>query len=166
MYRTPSVLLYFALSTTLSACAASMPSGPPSVDISKFTAGINAEAAVHNRPDPLERKVDLSRSQLIGESRTNVLQELGTPMGVVKDGNNSCDAYLYTPGQMNCARGGSCSISQKLTEALTPPVFTTIYSYSAPHGASCSAVKCEKHMVLICYGPDNNLTELREYNSA
>jgi hypothetical protein len=142
------------------------PTSPPTVDMSEFIASGNAQAAAHGRPKPLERKVDLSNSQLVGESYVHVIQDLGMPMGIVKDGNSTCDAYMYDPGVKACIGGGSCSISQKLARAMTPPVFTTIYSYAAPRGASCSATTCEKHLVLICYGPDGNLKDVREFNSA
>lgn len=103
------------------------------------------------RPDP----VDLSQFA-IGESRIQIIEQIGSPTATVKDGDNSCDVYkLYTRGPGAVSRGAIAvgeAAADVVTLGLTEVLFTPVEG----------ATRNSKHTVLMCYDKDNKLTACKE----
>ncbi len=90
----------------------------------------------------------------VGESRINVIADLGTPVSTVKNGDKDCDVYkLCTEGP---GAGGKAAIAagevvaDVFTLGLTELIFTPVEA----------ATRGCLHTVMACYGPDNKLASL------
>jgi hypothetical protein len=106
------------------------------------------------RPTP----VDLS-DFAVGESRIQVIEQLGAPTATVKDGDNSCDVYkLYTHGPGGVSKGliaffeGAADV---VTIGLAEVLFTPVET----------ATRNSKHAVMMCYDKDAKLAAVRESDS-
>ncbi len=106
------------------------------------------------RPDP----VDLSQFA-VGESRVQVIEQIGAPTAQVKDADNSCDVYkLYTRGPGPVMKGAIAvgeAAADVVTLGLAEVLFTPIEA----------ATRNSKHTVMMCYDKDNKLAAVRESGS-
>jgi len=100
----------------------------------------SACAATQPQPDPFNQFV-------VGQSRVQVVEQLGMPHGSIKDGANSCDIYpVYSPVSGYPLR----FLAAVLTSGLS-----TLYTVETR----------TQHNVLLCYGPDSRLIVVRESTS-
>jgi len=103
------------------------------------------------RPDP----VDIHQFT-IGESRINILAELGNPIASATDSGNSCDIYkLYTHGPSPVMKGviaAGEAAADVFTLGLTEVAETPVEA----------ATRNSKHTVLFCYGSDSKLVSVKE----
>jgi hypothetical protein len=106
------------------------------------------------RPDP----VDLSQFA-VGESRVQVIEQIGAPTAQVKDADNSCDVYkLYTRGPGSVTKGAIAvgeAAADVVTLGLAEVLFTPVEA----------ATRNSKHTVMMCYDKDNKLAAVRESGS-
>jgi len=108
------------------------------------------------RPDP----VDLDQF-VVGESRMNVLAELGNPVATQDDDNsdNSCDIYkLYTHGPEAVGKGAIAAgeaAADVVTLGLAEVLFTPVEA----------ATRNSKHTVIFCYNDDKKLVSVKESDS-
>jgi hypothetical protein len=90
----------------------------------------------------------------VGESRVNVISDLGAPLSSVKNGNNDCDVYkLCTEGPGGAGKAAIAAgevIADVFTLGLTELIFTPVEA----------ATRGCLHTVMACYGPDNKLASL------
>ena len=107
-----------------------------------------------NRPDP----VDMSQFAT-GESRINVVSQLGSPTSTLPDKGNSCDIYkLYTKGPGKLLKGAIAAgeiVADIVTVFLAELIFTPTEA----------ATKDDRHAVVFCYNKDNNLVSLTQSDS-
>ena len=104
-----------------------------------------------SRPDP----VDISQF-IIGESRVQVISQIGAPEATVKDGDLSCDVYkLYTRGPGALGKGAIATteaVADVFTFGLAEVVTTPV------EGATSN----KKHTVMFCYDKDDKLVRTKE----
>ena len=90
----------------------------------------------------------------VGESRVNVIADLGAPVSTVKNGANDCDVYkLCTEGPGAAGKGAIAAgevVADVFTLGLTELIFTPVEA----------ATRGCLHTVMACYGPDNKLTNI------
>jgi len=90
----------------------------------------------------------------VGESRVNVMADLGAPVSTVKNGTNDCDVYkLCTEGPGAAGKGAIAAgevVADIFTLGLTELIFTPVEA----------ATRGCLHTVMACYGPDNKLASL------
>lgn len=143
--------------------------GPRTVTMAEFNAVVAAKNKADKTRQLAQRQIDLSSSQLPGIGRTQMLEQTGPPMAIMKDDTLSCDAFNFDPRVEGCAAGHDppCPEVIELRRALRDPqFFHVIYSDSAPAGAPCtSAAQCDPHIIMICYGADDKLRSVMEWNT-
>ncbi len=90
----------------------------------------------------------------VGESRVNVMADLGAPVPTVKNGQNDCDVYkLCTEGPGAAGKGAIAAgevVADVFTLGLTELIFTPVEA----------ATRGCLHTVMACYGPDNKLANI------
>jgi hypothetical protein len=90
----------------------------------------------------------------VGESRVNVMADLGAPLSSVKNGTNDCDVYkLCTEGPGAAGKGAIAAgevVADIFTFGLTELIFTPVEA----------ATRGCLHTVMACYGPDNKLASI------
>jgi hypothetical protein len=90
----------------------------------------------------------------VGESRVNVMADLGAPVSTVKNAGNDCDVYkLCTEGPGAAGKGAIAAgevVADVFTLGLTELIFTPVEA----------ATRGCLHTVMACYGPDNKLANL------
>jgi hypothetical protein len=90
----------------------------------------------------------------VGESRVNVMADLGAPVSTVKNGSNDCDVYkLCTEGPGDVGKGAIAAgevVADIFTLGLTELIFTPVEA----------ATRGCLHTVMACYGPDNKLASI------
>jgi hypothetical protein len=90
----------------------------------------------------------------VGESRVNVMADLGAPVSTVKNGSNDCDVYkLCTEGPGAAGKGAIAAgevVADAFTLGLTELIFTPVEA----------ATRGCLHTVMACYGPDNRLANI------
>ncbi len=107
------------------------------------------------RPDP----VDLSQFA-VGESRVQVVEQLGAPTASVKDQANTCDVYkLYTHG-LGAVSKGVIAAGEAAADIVTIGLAEVIFTPTE------AATRNSKHTVLMCYGEDSKLVGVKEADSA
>jgi hypothetical protein len=91
---------------------------------------------------------------VVGESRVNVMADLGAPTATVKSGSNDCDVYkLCTEGPGGAGKGAIAAgevVADVFTLGLTELIFTPVEA----------ATRGCLHTVMACYGPDNKLASI------
>jgi hypothetical protein len=105
------------------------------------------------RPTP----VDMTKFKA-GESRLDVLSQLGAPISTIPNGNNSCDIYkLYTSGPNAVGKGFLAAgevASDIVTIGLAEVIFTPVEG----------ATKSEQHTVLFCYDNATKLISITDHD--
>lgn len=91
-----------------------------------------------------------------GQKRVDVVAQIGTPQGQVKDGELGCDVYkLYTKGTSKAAKGGII-----VTEAAAD-VFTLGLAEAVLTPAQ-GLTKSHLHTVMFCYNGEERLASIRD----
>jgi hypothetical protein len=107
------------------------------------------------RPDP----VDMSKFS-VGESRLNIVSEVGPPESTLKEGENSCDVYrLYTKGPSTIGKG-AIAVTETLADVATLGLAEIVLTPTE------AATKNSKHTVVFCYSPENKLVFVRQADTS
>ena len=104
------------------------------------------------RPTPF----DISQFA-VGESRTQVIGVVGSPISQTKDGDDSCDVYkLYTRGPGDVEKGAIATgevVADVFTLGLAEIIFTPV-EYGTRNA---------KHTVTFCYDDGEKLLSMNDY---
>lgn len=99
-----------------------------------------------SRPDSVDMK-----QFVVGEQRTLVVAELGSPIATAQQGDQSCDIYrLYTSGPSKVGRGAITAteaVADVLTLGLAEVVSTPVEGMT----------QSSKHSVTMCYSKNQQL---------
>jgi hypothetical protein len=103
------------------------------------------------RPTP----VDVNQFAL-GESRTQIIGVVGSPISQIKDGDQFCDVYkLYTRGPGGVEKGAIAAgeaVADVFTLGLTEIIFTPVEA----------GTRNSKHTVTFCYDDAGKLVSMND----
>ena len=91
---------------------------------------------------------------VVGESRVNVMADLGAPLSTVKNNGNDCDVYKLCTGGPGAAGKGAIAAGEVVADVFTLGLTELIFTPVEAATRGCL------HTVMACYGPDNKLANI------